>query len=149
MWSKLHPAVSRHWLYGIAGVVWTAVGTMLGARALGWLQPFETETRVLMVLGGSGLSIIAYLSLFRKIIGKNIRRISDLPDPVCVFAFTPWRGYLIILFMVTFGALLRSSPIPRPYLVIPYAAMGGVLILGSLRFYRELYSALHIRRTTA
>jgi hypothetical protein len=43
--------------------------------------------------------------------------------------------------MVAIGAALRSSPIPKEFLAVPYAAMGGMLLIGSQRFFRQFLAA--------
>jgi hypothetical protein len=43
--------------------------------------------------------------------------------------------------MMTAGISLRSSSIPLYYLSLPYSAMGGILLAGSVVFYREFLSA--------
>lgn len=139
MWSKLNPAIPRHWLYAIAGAVWTAVGLMLDARALSWIGTLPAASSLVMLLGGIVAALVVYVYAFRKIVNRNIRRISDLPEKACLFAFTAWSGYIIIGFMVTLGYVLRNSPIPKYFLIVPYAAMGVVLLLGSVNYYREFY----------
>ena len=86
-----------------------------------------------VVLGGWG-----YLSVFAKVVQNNIDRIGGLPDRACAFAFTAWKGYVMIGLMVTLGITLRNSDVPKYVLSVPYTAMGIVLMIGSLRFYRQL-----------
>ncbi len=40
--------------------------------------------------------------------------------------------------MITGGVLLRHSAIPKPYLAILYAAIGGGLFLSSFVYYGQL-----------
>jgi len=56
----------------------------------------------------------------------------------CVFSFMPWKSYLIITIMMATGFLLRNSPVPKLYLSVIYAGIGGALILSSLRYLRYL-----------
>jgi hypothetical protein len=39
--------------------------------------------------------------------------------------------------MVTIGITLRNTSIPKYYLAVPYAVMGGILLIGSFSFYRR------------
>jgi hypothetical protein len=48
----------------------------------------------------------------------------------------------MIALMMTIGITLRSASIPKYYLSIPYTAMGGILLIGSLKFYRRFLAAL-------
>ncbi len=131
------PAINRRGLFIIAGSIWAAVGLLLCLRAYGWVNgsPAGEETALL----GSGILIAGagYRYGFSKVTQKNITRIHSLPERVCLFAFTAWRGYIMIGLMVTIGITLRSSSLPKIYLVTPYFAMGGALIAGSIGFFRE------------
>jgi hypothetical protein len=88
------------------------------------------------------LAVAGYFFFFIKVVQKNIDRISRLPERACLFAFTAWHGYIMIALMMTVGIMLRNASIPKYYLSIPYTAMGGILLIGSLRFYRRFLTAL-------
>ena len=136
MWQGLYPAVPRHWLFAIAGVMWTAVGVLLCLRAIVWLAPFTLGTDLLVEIASGVLAATGYIYGFSKVVQKNISRISRLPDSVCAFAFAAWKGYIMIGLMVTIGIVLRSSPIQKYYLSVPYTAMGGMLLIGGVRLFR-------------
>ena len=140
MWMKLHPAVPRHWLLAIAGFIWAAVGLLLCVRAIVWLAPFVSGTDLVVEIVSLLLAFFGYVYGFSKLVQKNIARIHTLPDRVCAFAFTAWRGYIMIGLMVTLGITLRNSFIPKYYLSIPYTAMGGMLLIGSQRLFRQFFT---------
>jgi hypothetical protein len=139
-WMKrLNPAVSKHWLLILAGVMWTGVGFMLCGYALNWLtSPLSVAT---VTLGGLGIviSIVANRLQFTKLALKNIERILQYADKACLFAFQAWKGYLIIGVMVTGGILLRGSIIPKPYLAVAYASIGGALLQASRHYYVQFF----------
>jgi hypothetical protein len=108
--TKFNPAVSKNWLLVLAGIMWSGVGILLCGYAVTWLA-------------GS------------KIAQKNIDRILLYANKACLFSFQSWSGYIIIAVMMTGGILLKSSPIPKPYLAIMYTAIGGGLFLSSFRYY--------------
>jgi len=117
--------------------MWTVAGSILCTRAIIWLDVFPAGVAATMESVSAGLAVGAYLLLFARLVRRNIDRIAGLPERACLFAFTPWRGYLMIGLMVGVGVTLRSSTIPRVYLSIPYAAMGGTLLIGSVMFFRR------------
>jgi nucleoside recognition membrane protein YjiH len=137
MISRYNPAVPRHYLYAIAGFLWTFAGGLLCVRGTLWLG--ELRFPAIASIEGASLILAAtgYIFLFSGIVRKNVMRIGGLPDRACVFAFTAWRGYIMIAVMMTAGISLRSSSIPLYYLSLPYTAMGGILLTGSVAFYRE------------
>lgn len=142
---KIHPAVPRRWLFLTAGVIWLAVGVLLCLRAIGWLAPYPLGTGILLEAAGALLAAAGFRYFFSAIAKKNIDRIRSLPDRVCAFAFTAWKGYIMIGLMITVGITLRNSSIPKEYLVVPYTAMGGMLLAGSQRFLRQFLAVNALR----
>ncbi len=145
--NQFNPSVSRNWLLGLAGLMWTGVGVMLCGYAYTWLtSPAESGS---LILGGLGLviSVFAYRLKFGELAQKNLDRIVGRPEKACLFSFLAWKGYAIIAVMVSGGILLRNSAIPKPYLAVAYAAIGGALFLASLIYYSHLYRAAFARKT--
>ncbi|HCA78556.1 MAG TPA: hypothetical protein DEP53_02365 [Bacteroidetes bacterium] len=139
--SRMNPAVPRRYLFVLAGGLWTIAGTVLCLRAEVWLEVLPMGTEIELEVLGAILAVPAYLFLFMHIVRRSIDRITDLPERVCLFAFTAWRGYLLIALMIGLGLALRSTSIPGYWFSLPYTAMGIVLIVGSLQFYRQFLIA--------
>ena len=137
--EKIKPFVPRHWLFALAGVMWTGVGVMLMWRAGIWLSDMESAWAFSIALAGAVIAVSFYYFMFTKTVEKNIRRLCDLPDPVGILAFNSPKGYILIVFMIGLGIALRHSPLDRRILALVYAGMGGALFLASLRFYRQLH----------
>jgi hypothetical protein len=132
--SSFKPSVPRHWLFAMASLFWLTAGGILCTRASIWLANDSTRTAILLEVSGIVAGLVFYILLFIKVARKNIVRICSLPDRPCFFAFTAWKGYLMIGGMMTLGIMLRNSSLPREILIVPYLAMGGALILASFRF---------------
>ncbi|MDI6765814.1 MAG: hypothetical protein QME52_03210 [Bacteroidota bacterium] len=138
MKSKLpKPSVPKKVLYFISGTLWSIAAIILIERAYIWLSDYGIEQLIFVIGLGVILAIIFYFSVFRKIVQKNINRIKSLPDSVCIFAFTAWKGYFIIAIMVIAGIILRHSAFSKHYLAVLYLAMGGSLLIGSILFYTK------------
>jgi len=140
--SKLKPAVSKVWLAAAAGLLWSIVGLMLCGLAYEWLATVPFHWAGSLAATGIGLAFAFYNLTFSKIARKNLERLAQFPDQVCFFAFQAWKSYLLIALMVVFGFLLRRSAIPRYWLSVPYAAMGGALLLASFQYYLFLWQVL-------
>jgi hypothetical protein len=138
--SKLNPAIPRHYLFALAGFLWTIAGGLLCVRAEIWLESYPFSLEVVLELVSVALAAAGYFLFFFKVVQKSIDRIGRLPDRACLFAFTAWHGYIMIAAMMTLGITLRNTPIPKYYLAVPYTAMGGILLIGSLKFYRRFLS---------
>ncbi len=133
----LNPAVPRHWLLLLAGLMWSGVGVFLSCLAATWLAKSFSILSLLLFLVGVGVSVFANRVQFTRLAVKNIQRICSLNHTACLFSFQAWTGYLIIAFMMSLGIWLRSSSIPRPYLMVVYVAIGGALFQASFHYYRH------------
>ncbi len=140
--NSLKPAVTKLWLIALAGLVWTGVGVMLCRLAYVWLAVVHGGVATRFALFGGVMAIVAYYFGFSKIARKNIKRLGLLTEKTCVFAFQTWKGYLIIGLMITLGAVLRNSAIPKQYLAIIYTAIGGAIFLSSWHYYGLLWKIL-------
>lgn len=136
--QRLKPGVARHWLFALAGLVWTGVGVMLLRLAYMWLADLGGLPALELGALGGAIAVAAGLTMFARIARKNIARISEAPDIACVFSFQAWEGYLVMTFMIALGVLLRHSAVPKPALAVVYAGVGGALTISSLRYYQAL-----------
>jgi len=138
--------ISRHWLFLIAGVVWTGVGIFLWSQALLWSAGLTVPAEMIFLGTSVIIAAAGYRFGFSAVVKKNVDRIHALPGRVNPLSFTGKRGYIMIVLMITVGTLLRNSALPKVYLSIPYASMGGVLLLGSVSFYHNfLETARHTK----
>lgn len=126
-------------LFIISGVLWMSAGAVLCVRGIMWLREMEIHSGIAVGIGAILGGLAFYVFVFSGVVRKNIERISQLPRRPCIFAFTAARGYLMIGLMMATGFILRHSALPGVYLSLPYSAMGGVLLVGSARFYRSFF----------
>ena len=141
--SKLNPAVPKHWLILIAGIMWSGVGILLGSYAVTWLLGDPGVTSLLLGIAGIGISLLIYRFGFSRVARKNMDRIDRYPVSACFFSFQAWTGYVIIAVMMTGGILLKRSPIPKPYLAVLYTAIGGGLFFSSFLYYTQFINRLN------
>ena len=134
--DKYKPAVTKAVLLFLAGALWLCVGVMLLFLAASWLLESPNVNRIVFVAAGVVLALFAHHFGFLKIVDKNIARILPGDEKRCLFAFMPWKSYLIIVIMIALGMILRHSAIPKPYLAIIYTGIGLALILSSVRYAR-------------
>jgi hypothetical protein len=133
--TRLKPAVPKHWLIAIAGLVWSGAGGMLCHMAWSWLRPLAPLRITGLVAAGLLLALVLHRFMLARIARRNMDRICTYAERGCVFAFQAWRSYLIILVMIAAGSFLRHTMIPREILASLYTAMGGALILSSLPYF--------------
>ena len=134
--DRFKPAVTKATLLFLAGFVWVCVGAMLLVLATVWLSTASVNQIYLFTGAGVLLALLAYRFLFVRIVDRNLKRILPIDEKTCLFAFIPWKSYLIILVMISTGVTLRHSAVPKPYLAILYIGMGLALVLSSMRYMR-------------
>ena len=134
---RFEPAVSKHMLVLISGILWGGAGILLSIYATGWLIDNFKITVLMLIIPAVIAVIIIYRYCFRRIVIKNIDRIGELKERICVFAFQAWRSYPIILIMMSLGIILRHSPIPKIYLIVPYYAIGIALFIGGINYFNR------------
>jgi Zn-dependent protease len=122
------------------------VGVGLLILAATWLWEASSIDPYLYSGGGIALALLVHHFGFLKIVDKNLKRLRRMDGKRCVFAFIPWKSYLIIVVMVAMGALLRHSAIPKKDLAILYIGIGLALILSSVRYARVFYKAMINRK---
>ena len=120
----------------LAGFVWVCVGVMLLILASSWLSTAANANRAVFAGAGVVLALLVHHFGFLRIVNKNLRRILSMDGKKCLFAFIPWKSYLIIAVMIAMGMVLRHSAIPKQYLAVLYIGIGLALILSSVRYMR-------------
>jgi len=131
------PAVNRKLLLILSGIMWSGVGILLNSFAFRWLQEYQGWPVTVSVLCGIVLGISIAFFGFRKVAATNIKRILEMPEYSCVFAFQKWQSYILIVVMMSMGIFLRTTNIfPRLYLAPVYIGIGSALLISSIKYYR-------------
>ena len=140
--NKLKPAVDKNVLIFLSGFVWIVIGTIFLFLSYTWLKVPQVTNSLLFSGTGIAAALLIHHFGFLKIVDKNLGRILPMVGKKCVFSFMTWKSYAIVALMATMGALLRHSPIPKPYLSVLYIGIGLSLILSSIRYLRVFVSQL-------
>jgi hypothetical protein len=139
---SLKPAVPNYVLLLLAATAWIGVGLMLLLLAFLWLAAFSASKAFLLAIPGMLAALLVHHFGFLRIVDRNLQRILFVSDKKCLFAFIPWKSYLVIAVMVILGTVLRHSAIPKSYLAILYICIGSALILSSVRYLRVFYKEI-------
>lgn len=137
-WIEFKPHVRRNVLILIAGLVWTAVGTMLSTRAVIWFDHYTGSFLVLYLIISLALGLVKGYFIFTKVVVKNISRIAGLKEASFVGAFISLKTYILITGMMIMGYLLRHSELPRQYLGVIYLGVGLAMIISSIPYFKTL-----------
>ncbi len=131
--------VDRRWLFAIAGVVWTGVGLLLLGYAVTWLAPESVSLEIELTVAGLAVAAVFVRFVFHGIVRKNIARIEGGPARASALSFQGWKSYLVTVFMIVLGVVLKRSPIPKPDLAVLYLGIGVALLLASGLYHRHLW----------
>lgn len=140
--QKFDPAVDKKFLIALSGIIWSIVGIALCNLAAGWLSEPTARTAIWLGTSGMILSLLIHHFGFRKLVDRNIERILAKSGKVCIFAFQPWKSYLIIVIMVVMGMFLRHSSLPKHYLAVIYIGFGSAMLLSSMRYHRNFFKLM-------
>lgn len=137
------PAVSKKYLLIIAGMFWSFAGLLLLRFSFIWAAGYQGRAGYLLIALVAGLLLGFLIALlgFRQVASKNIDRINRLPELSCIFAFQKWQGYLIVIFMMSLGILMRRTHLlPQLYMLTTYLGIGSALFSTSFMYYKSVIS---------
>jgi hypothetical protein len=133
---RYKPAVAKTVLLFLAGILWCCVGILMASQAFFWLAAALDTYAHFYAAAGIVLALLVHHFGFLKIVDRNLGRILQMEGKRCLFAFIPWKSYLIIAGMIALGAALRHSTIPKEVLAVLYIGIGLALLLSSVRYLR-------------
>lgn len=121
--------VHKRWLIITNALLWAAAG--FNIARIGILCAISEDSLVWL---WSIPVFAAFGTMFMRVIGKNTRRILDLPGQRApLYRFLNVRGYLIIAFMMSLGfGLRRLECVPQAFFAFFYTGLGTALCLNGL-----------------
>lgn len=125
---KMIPYVAPKYLLLIAGIVWMIAGVnilRIGVRDFAQHWQFN----VLYLLGAIAVFLIFMGLIFYRLVQKHHVRITGMEDEkVPFYQFFDRKSYLIMIFMMTGGLLLRSTGLlPAIAIGVLYCGIGTSL----------------------
>ncbi len=129
--------ISRGSLIIIAGIVWTLAGSNIFYIGITtWL--YQSNYGWWGALGATFIFLIFFFIIFRRFYNKLTARISrKSSDKNSPFSFFDARGWMVMLFMIALGRVIRQFNIfPPPILSAFYLGLSSALLLTGLQFVR-------------
>lgn len=142
---KLKPGVPRKVLFLAASAFWMLVGVDLLTRAFSFFID-RAVNEWIIIISISGV-VPFYYFVFRRVTDKYISRIKHMKNErPCLFGFFDWRGYAIMLFMITLGVITSMLPfIPEKGLHAFFISLGGSLFLSAIQFFIAFVKFIPVR----
>ena len=114
-------------IFGIPGIIITIKGIGAALSLSGTGKLWWTCLIAAMVLAG-------FLAMFTRIVRRYSERILALPDKNVFKTFSA-KGYVLILFMMCLGMVLKRIPgIPTEFYASFYPGLGLALIVAAIEF---------------
>ncbi len=123
-------------LYMIAAAVWGIPGVIISIKGIKayTTQPSDDLWWLLLI---TVAVIIGFFFMFRKIVDRYCMRIASLPEKVSIWQTFPVRGWILIVFMMCLGIVLKHIPqIPSAFTSSFYSGLGPTLVVAAIRFIR-------------
>ncbi|MFW2367471.1 MAG: hypothetical protein ACN4GW_13725 [Desulforhopalus sp.] len=134
-WSRFKPGVSQHTLLLMSACLWTAIGLMLlvkGGYRLSQLPQYHPLLLFAPFVAGS---LKSYFVLDR-VARRTIQRILQFKDGTCLGAVYSVKTWIVVLFMIAMGVILRNSSLPGNILCFVYFTVGWALLMSSRLAWR-------------
>lgn len=132
---RLKPAARARTQVLLAAVLWTLVGAGLFTAGTVWMGRSHSPWLVGLLALGAGLGLAKGHLLLSRTARRAAARIARRGDGTCLGGFLSWQSWLFVVVMMTAGAMLRRSALPRTALGVVYVAVGIALLWGSRVFW--------------
>ena len=131
-------SVKRKYLFLLASLIWGIPGVIITIKGISAYGDVPT-TDLWWLLAITFAVLCAFYFIFRKIVCTYSNRIDALPAKTSLWQTFPIRGWLLILFMMCLGIVLKYTPfIPGQFIASFYSGLGPMLIWSAIKFQRKI-----------
>ena len=129
--------VNRKVLLITAGIVWMAAGANI--RRIGivtWLT--DSQYWLFKIGEATVVFLLFFLLVFKKLYYKHTKRIEQKKkEKNCPFSFFDVKGWIVMVFMITFGITIRSFHLlPDAFISVFYTGLSLALMSTGVLFIR-------------
>ena len=105
----------------LAGIIWLTAGfNVCRIGVASWMRCIAT--------------MVVFSRMFVRMLFQNVQRIREIElEKRKLWDIMPVKSYLIMIFMITFGVLLRRCPaVPAAFIASFYVGLGSALALAGV-----------------
>lgn len=126
--------VNKHTLLFIAGGVWIIAGAnILRIGIVTWLN--DTHYWLFKAGEATVVFLLFFQFVFRRLFVKHSVRISQKGEQNCPFSFFDMKGWIVMIFMITFGITVRRFQLlPNSFISVFYTGLSSALIVTGILF---------------
>lgn len=120
--------------YLLAALIWGAPGVTITIKGITAYSSVP-QSELWWFLVATVAVIVAFFYIFGRVSQRYIDRISTLPEKSPVYSTFPLRGWILLLFMMGLGIIIKYLPnVPVQFIASFYSALGPMLLLSAVRF---------------
>lgn len=125
-------------LYAAGGVWFFAGANILRIGIVTWLSDSQFW---LFKAGEATIIFLLFFNLvFKRLFNKHSERIARKEGKSCPFSFFDVKGWIIMIFMITFGVTIRTFHLlPNAFISVFYTGLSIALIITGLLFLKRGY----------
>ena len=122
----------------IAGIIWLIAG--FNVCRIGVVSWMSLDTISPFMIIGSIISLILFSIMFVKMLFKNVKRIRKIDiRKRKMWDVMPVKSYVIMIFMITFGILLRRCPLVPPSFIASFCVGLGMALMVAGVIYTSIF----------
>jgi hypothetical protein len=131
---RYKPGVSVRTHLFLAALIWSVVGFFLLTNGFVLISVHGHPW-----YGAAGLILGTAKTFFvlDKVARKNMQRIKNFEDKVCIGSVYSWKTWVLVAAMIGLGRFLRTTVLPGEIVGLIYTAVGWALMLASRVMWRE------------
>lgn len=128
--SRLKPGIKRRTHLLLSASLWSVIGVVLVTK--GWFASGECAQYQSIIIGVSvTVGFAKSLLVLDKAASRGIERILKFEDGTCLGAVYSVKTWVLVLFMIGMGVILRNSTLPGMLLCFVYTGVGWSLLFSS------------------
>ena len=128
--------INRSSLYYIASVIWGIPGVIITVKGISaYFSADKGQLWWLLLI--TALVLTGFIFMFSRIVAKYRKLIREQPERTSPFKTFPVRGWVIVVFMMCLGMVLKIIGVPVVFTASFYSGLGPSLITAAILFLRK------------
>ena len=125
---RYKPGVSIRTHLFLAALIWSVVGFFLLTNGFVLIS---LQDRLWYAVAGFILGTAKTFIILDRVARKNIKRIKEFEDKVCIGSVYSWKTWVLVAGMIVLGRFLRTTVLSGEVVGLIYTAVGWALMLAS------------------
>lgn len=125
--------MKRSVLYVVAAIVWGVPGVIITHKGISaYFTQCENDLWWLLLI--TFCVLVGFYFIFRRVIAKYSAHIASQPEQTAIWHTFPLRGWVLIIFMMGLGMVMKILEPSTQFIASFYSALGPMLIWSAVKF---------------